>query len=333
MTGSLKRGQATRHPPEALGHNNEAPHVNNTIDKALRRRRHYAWVRAHSLTRQWFTKELVDDEIRLAREYVESVDKYYLLFLCFDCDGKMHPLPKPYVHRLSKAYGRLIEKRLRKYIYPILRRYRQFVHIILTIDPKQFTSQYEAYRATMKTWNSLLTRLRRRFPWVTVIRTGEWQENGIGFHIHAVAGGLIYIKKDWIEETWSKLTKSGWGVEIRPVRGDAEYVIRYIMKYILKGFGDGVDNLSAVLNWAVNARAYGVSLPKNIRKNLQKIREIERIEYRARVSMMCPCGAVYLGKIESLYVETRVAYDIHWVMDYFRLYERGLPGKGPPIPE
>jgi hypothetical protein len=48
--------------------------------------------------------------------------------------------------------------------------------------------------------------------------------------------------------------------------------------------------------------------------------------------MMCPCGVMYLGKVESLYVETRVAYDIHWVMDYFRLYERGLP-KGPPIPE
>jgi hypothetical protein len=101
------------------------------------------------------------------------------------------------------------------------------------------------------------------------------------------------------------------------------------MKYILKGFGDGVDNLSAVLNWAVNARAYGVSLPRGIRRNLQKIREIERIEHRARVSMMCPCGVVYLGKVESLYVETRVAYDIHWIMDYFRLYELGLP-KGPP---
>jgi len=333
LTGSLLRGQATHRASEASRAIAEAPHDNNTIDKALRRRRHYAWVKAHGLTRQWFTKELIDDEIRYAREYVESVDKYYLIFLCFDCDGGMRPLPKPYIHRLSKAYGRLIEKRLRKYIYPILRQYRQFVHIILTIDPKQFTSQYEAYRATMKTWNSLLTRLRRRFPWVTVIRTVEWQENGIGFHIHAVAGGLIYVDKKWIMETWNVLTKSGYGVEIRPVRGDAEYVIRYIMKYILKGFGDGVDNLSAVLNWAVNARAYGVSLPRNVRKRLLKIRELERIKYRAHVSMMCPCGVMYLGKVDELYVSSGVALDMDWIADYFRLYEYGLPGRGPPIPE
>ena len=334
MTGNLKRGQVTHHPPETSGHNNDAPHDNvngnKTVSKAIRRNRHYAWVRAHELTRQWFSPELIDDEVRFAREYVETVDKYYLLFLCFDCDGAMRPLPKPYVHRLSKAYGRLIEKRLRKYIYPVLRQYKQFVHIILTINPNQFTSQYDAYRSTMKTWNSLLTRLRRRFPWATVIRTNEWQKNGIGFHIHAVAGGLIYVDKKWIMETWNVLTKSGYGVEIRPIRGDAEYVIRYIMKYILKGFGEGVDNLSAVLNWAVGTRAYGVSLPRNVRKRLLKIRELERIEYRAHVSMMCPCGVMYLGKVDELYVESGVALDMDWVMDYFRLYEYGLPGRGPP---
>jgi len=337
LTGNLKRGQVTHHPPETSGHNNEAPHDNvngnKTVSKAIRRNRHYAWVRAHELTRQWFSPVLIDDEIRFAREYVESVDKYYLIFLCFDCDGGMRPLPKPYIHRLSKAYAQIIWKRLKKYYYPVLRLYKQFMLMTLTIDPKMFVSQYDAYRTTIRTWNSLRTRMRKRYKNDFFIRTNEWQKNGIGFHLHVLVAGRNYIPKDWVEETWSKLTKSGWGVELTPIRGDADYVLKYIFKYIMKGYGEGIDNLSAVLNWAVGTRAFDVSMPRGIRKRLQRIRELERIEYRARVSMMCPCGVMYLGKVDELYVSSGVALDMDWVMDYFRIYERGLPGKGPPIPE
>jgi len=45
---------------------------------------------------------------------------------------------------------------------PLLERYRYFLHVTLTIDVKNFHSQYDAKRSVERIWNSLLTRLRKR---------------------------------------------------------------------------------------------------------------------------------------------------------------------------
>jgi len=306
------------------------PTHRGTPPEAPHRVRHPAWVRANALARQWFGWEVIDGEVRYAREYVESVGGVFLLFLCLeDVRGDCRPIPKPYVHRLHGKYGDRVWALLRRWYYPVLHDYRYFLMITLTIDPKTVVSQYDAYRSVMRAWNTLLTRIRKRYPWVVVIRTVEWQGNGIGIHIHALVAGLNYIPKEWVAETWGGLSNSGWSIELTPVRGNAEYALRYLFKYLLKGFGNGVDNLSAVINWAVNSKAFGVSMPRRLRERLAGERARAYLEYLEHLDAVCPGGFVYLGKVDSIYVEVGVAYDFDWVRQYFQLDEYGLP-RGPP---
>ncbi len=93
-------------------------------------------------------------------------------------------------------------------------------------------------------------------------------------------GGKEYIPKDFIEATWSSLSSNGWAVEIRPVRGEAKYVVRYLLKYILKSVGS-IDVSSAV-NWALNVRAFSVSMPRELRSELKAVRERVEEERRQR---------------------------------------------------
>lgn len=319
MTGSPPGG-ARLPQPAYRATPTEAPH----------RVRHPAWVRANALARQWFSPELLDEEERYAREYVDTVGGVYLLFLCLeDYRGECSPIPKPYIHRLHGKYGDRVWGILRRWYYPVLRGYKYFLMITLTIDPKTVVSQYDAYRSVMRAWNSLLTRIRKRYPWVVVIRTAEWQDNGIGIHLHALVAGLNYIPKDWLEETWRGLSNSGWAIELTPVRGNAEYALRYLFKYLLKGFGNGTANLSAVINWAVNSKAFGVSMPRRLREQVKKARLRAIMEYIEHVERACPGGFVYLGKIDHNYVELGLASDFDWVRQYFKLDEYGLP-RGPP---
>jgi hypothetical protein len=320
LAGSLPGGAGLPHPTPRGTPPNEAP----------LRVRHPAWVKANALARQWFGPTIVEEEVRYAREYVESVGGVYLLFLCLeDAGGGCRPIPKPYIHRLSGKYGDRVWALLRRWYYPVLRGYRYFLMITLTIDPKAVVSQYDAYRSVMRAWNTLLTRIRRRYPWVVVIRTAEWQGNGIGIHIHALVAGVNYIPKEWVAESWRGLSNSGWSIELTPVRGNADYALRYLFKYLMKGFGNGVDNLSAVINWAVNAKAFGVSMPRRLRERLAGERARAYIKHLEHLNAVCPGGFVYLGKIEHIYVEAGLALDFNWVRQYFKLDEYGLP-RGPP---
>jgi len=192
--------------------------------------------------------------------------------------------------------------------------YRYFLHITLTIDPKNFVSQYDAKRSAEKAWNSLLTRLRKRYPWIVVIATREWQENGIGIHIHAVIAGLAYIPKDWIMETWNKVSESGWAVELRTVHGDAKSVLNYVLKYITKSAinvnTSRIDNVSAVVNWAVNGRAFSISLPARLGflKNNSN-----------RRTNPCCCRWLFLGYVPYHVYEQGLTSSVEWVVEYFGL--------------
>jgi hypothetical protein len=318
----------TGSPPSGAGAT--PPHPKGNTPKAPLRVRHPAWVKANELARKWFSPELLIEEERYANEYVETVGGVYLLFLCLeDYNGDCKPIPKPYIHRLHGKYGERVWWLLKRWYYPAIAGFKQFLMITLTIDPKQVVSQYDAYRSVMRAWNTLLTRIRKRYPWVVVIRTAEWQDNGIGIHLHALVAGLNYIPKDWLEETWRGLSTSGWAIELTPVRGNANHALRYLFKYLLKGFGNGIGNRSAIINWAVNAKAFGVSMPRRLRERIANERYRERLEYIEKLEELCPGGFAYLGKIDHTYVETGVAYDYDWVRVYFQLDEYGLP-KGPP---
>ena len=219
----------------------------------------------------------------------------------------------PYFNRFSPGYRSRVRKLLWRYL-PVLMQYRYFLHITLTIDPKNFVSQYDAKRSAEKAWNSLLTRLRKRYPWIVVIATREWQENGIGIHIHAVVAGLAYIPKDWIMETWNKVSKSGWAVELRTVHGDAKSVLNYVLKYVTKSAinvnTSRIDNVSAVVNWAVNGKAFSISLPASL--GYLKSNSNRRPN-------PCCCHWLFLGYAPYHVYEQGLTSSVEWVVEYFGL--------------
>jgi len=257
-------------------------------------------------------------EIELANAYWEDTGDKALQFFAICYNPNCLPyraMGLPYFNRFSPAYREKIRKELWRYL-PLLLKYRYFLHITLTVDPKKFVSQADAKRALEKAWNSLLTRLRKRFPWITVIATREWQENGIGIHLHALIAGLAYVPKKWIMETWNEVSGSGWAVELRTIHGDARSVLNYVLKYITKSAintnTNRIDNVSAVVNWALNGRAFSISLPKTARLGFLKSNS-------NRGSNPCSCRWVFLGYVPYHVYEYGLTNSVQWVIEYFSL--------------
>jgi len=253
-------------------------------EPAPRRRRHPAWLVARDLAHVMASldgfREVAEKQVSLARRYVDDVSGRYIVLEGVDSCGGRAVKVVPYTHRFHAEYIKRLERRLKKEVLPFLEEFKHFSHVTLTIDPKRFPCQACAREAVSKAVHSLVTRLRRRYPWTAVLKAVEWQANGIGIHVHLLVAGKEYIPKDFIEATWSSLSSSGWAVEIRPVRGEARHVVRYLLKYILKSAGS--VNVSSAVNWALNVRSLSVSLSRELRSRLKAIRERVEAERRAR---------------------------------------------------
>ncbi len=283
------------------------------------------------MARSWFRDNTVEFEVDLANAYWEDTKGRALVFFGV-CHSNQCPMYRsfsiPYLHRFSPAYRKKVRRELRFYM-PLFMQYKYFLHITLTVDPKNFVSQYDAKRAIEKAWNSLRTRIRKRYPWVTMIVTREWQDNGIGIHLHVIVMGLSYIPKDWIMETWNKVSESGWAVELRSVHGDARSVLNYVLKYVTKSAVNDnpnrVENVSAVINWAVNGRAFSVSLPKmSLSKALSLLRSsTPRLGSSKtnsnRKSCLFMCKWYFLGYVPYHVHEYGLTSDVNWVIEYFGL--------------
>jgi len=254
-------------------------------EPAPRRRRHPAWLVARDLAHVMASldgfREVAEKQVSLARRYVDDVSGRYIVLEGVDSCGGRAVKVVPYVHRFHAEYVRRLERRLKKEFLPFLEEFKHFVHVTLTIDPKLFPCQACARDAVSDAVKSLITRIRRKYPWTVSLKAVEWQKNGIGIHVHLLIGGKGYIPKDFIEATWSSLSQSGWAVEIRPVRGEARYVVRYLLKYILKSVGS--VSVSSAVNWALNVRAFSVSMPERLRSELKAIRERVEAERKARM--------------------------------------------------
>ena len=252
---------------------------------APRRRRNPVWLIARDLAHRLASfeefREIAEGQVSLARRYVDDVSGRYVVLEGVDsCGGRVVKVV-PYTHRFHAEYVKRIERRLKKEFLPFLEGFKHFVHVTLTIDPKLFPCQACARDAVSDAVKSLITRIRRRYPWVAVFKAVEWQKNGIGIHVHLLVAGKEYIPKDFIEATWSSLSQSGWAVEISPVRGEARHVVRYLLKYILKSVGS--VSVSSAVNWALNVRAFSVSMPERLRSELKAIRERVEAERKARI--------------------------------------------------
>ncbi len=283
------------------------------------------------MARSYFTNDTVKLEIELANAYWEDTKGRALVFFGVCYSGQCpayRSFSIPYLHRFSPAYRKKVRRELMFYM-PLFMRYKYFLHITLTIDVKNFVSQYDAKRSIERAWNSLRTRLRKRYPWIAMIATREWQDNGIGIHLHVIVMGLSYIPKDWIMETWNKVSKSGWAVELRTIHGDIRSVLNYVLKYVTKSAVNDnpnrVENVSAVINWAVNGRAFSISLPRmSLSKALSLLRSsAPRLGSSKtnsnRASLLCSCRWYFLGYVPYHVHEYGLTRDVNWVIEYFNL--------------
>jgi hypothetical protein len=117
-------------------------------------------------------------------------------------------------------------------------------------------------------------------------------------------------------ETWKKVSKSGWGVELKTVHGDAKSVLEYILKYITKSAANvnsnRIENISAVINWAVNGRAFSISLSKTARLGFIKTNSNRGLN-------PCSCRWFFLGYVSLYLHELGLTGSVSWVVEYFGL--------------
>jgi len=73
-----------------------------------------------------------------------------------------------------------------------------------------------------------------------------------------------------------------------------------------------IENISAVINWAVNGRAFSVSLPKSARLGFHKS------NYNRGLNP-CSCRWVFLGYVPYHIYELGLTSSVDWVIEYFGL--------------
>jgi len=179
----------------------------------------------------------------------------------------------PYYTRFSKNYDRMIKRKFKQNIEPILRNYNSFHFLTMTIDPKQHMSIGEAYNYLRKLVNKLMTRIRKRYPGIFYISTTELQKNGYP-HIHILIAGI-----DWIPNEWIRLTEELKDPHINIIKQQYLHgynykgAMNYILKYITKGIKENeIDNtfnyIQKVIQWALFSRSYSTSrIPRILNLN------------------------------------------------------------------
>jgi len=221
--------------------------------------------KAYELANSLFVPEILEEEKRLACEYDnEKANQAIILFN----QETNQVLRIPYYMRFKKEYVKAIKRKMWREIYPQISDYCDFLFLTLDASTSNYHSQSDAHRKVQKYWNSLLTRLRKKYPNIRIIKSVEWQKNGLGYHIHVLIIGLRFLQKEWIAKTWEKLEKSGWSIEIEKVFDNPKRAIGYLLKYVTKNLRQNDEiPISLVINWALRLRTIAVSHSFSSHKN------------------------------------------------------------------
>ncbi len=94
----------------------------------------------------------------LAKKYQKTADK--IIVLANDQNEEIIKIL--YFTRFSKDYDKMIRKKFINQVEPILRTYKVFHFLTITVDPKRHLSIGEAYDFLRELENKIMTRLRRR---------------------------------------------------------------------------------------------------------------------------------------------------------------------------
>jgi hypothetical protein len=216
-------------------------------------------VKAYSLAKSLFVTEILQEERELALDYDREKSNQAIILYSQE-QNKV--LRLPYFMRFKIEYAKAIRRKIWKEIYPKVLGYKYFLFVTFDASITKYHSQKDAHEKIQKQWNSLLTRIRKKYNWVSVIKTVEWQDNGLGCHLHVLLCGLRFIPKKWIKKTWDKLEESGWAIQFEKIRKfeNPKRAVAYILKYISKSLRkDDYIPLSLVINWALHLRSFSVS--------------------------------------------------------------------------
>jgi len=214
-------------------------------------------IKAYQLATSLFRESILEEERRLAIEYDnEKANQVIILYN----EETRQILKLPFYMRFKKEYVRAIKRKIWGEIYPQIANCSDFVFLTLDASTSNYFSQQDAHEKVQKCWNSLLTRIRKKYPNVRVIKTVEWQRNGIGYHLHVLIIGIRFLPKDWIKRTWDKLEKSGWSIQIEKGFDNPKRALSYLMKYITKNLRKNDElPISLVINWSLRLRTIAVS--------------------------------------------------------------------------
>lgn len=183
----------------------------------------------------------------------------------------------PYRTRFSSEYYRDKARRIRKEI-----NFETAMFLTLTIDPKEFNSLNQAYRAIRKAWHKLANTIAKdQQRGVGHVRAWdgryllavEFQQSGSP-HLHIVLAGCRWLDADWVRENWHV----GTFVRTDFIHDNRAKVVHYITKYMTKATdGAELPLRHVALLWALNAKAFSTSrrIFNSVLEQMRQNREIE----------------------------------------------------------
>lgn len=208
-----------------------------------------------------------EDVMRLYREY-RAKTKGRKIVLQHKKEG--HYFVVPYVTRFDSEYIIALRRRKKAWL-ETARKYRCSLFVTLTIDPKEVTSLDHARKKLAEEWRKLSSVMFRDFkngnqsrfrfdcsgnaPFY--IKCYEFHRDG-KIHLHAVICGVYRVDLDWLRRMVSGRNR------VERIKYGAKGAINYVMKYILKGIGEGEENMNAVLGWGLWLRTFSLSRSVNI---------------------------------------------------------------------
>ena len=193
-------------------------------------------------------------------------------FLKFSLGNTDYSYFQPYKFRGSKGYQKRVLWRLNHLGFNnSLNPY----FLTLTVDFKRFDNIKSGSKQMSKSFNSLMTRLRKIDNTIQYLRVSEIQlKNTINIHFHI----LLYssLSYDKINELLNKYNLAGYENDLKDLKLEYEkrnntscsnpnilskYVKSYILKYIKKGIStdDPLNNDNLIVLMALNSRSFSVS--------------------------------------------------------------------------
>ncbi|MEM3795337.1 MAG: hypothetical protein QW429_05625, partial [Thermoprotei archaeon] len=159
------------------------------------RARRLELLEANRLANSLFSVDTISKEYSLVEDYYDKTsDKAIVLRNRKTLEYRAIPM----YNRLSENYRDIIEKKVWKYYRESLRNETKFLFLTLDASTQKYFSQADAHLKVQKQLNSLLTRIRKKYPEVKYVRVNEWQKNGLGYHVHILFAGINYLPREWI---------------------------------------------------------------------------------------------------------------------------------------